>query len=502
MTETDKSVLLAVIRRMHSERELAPLMNLLTREIKELMRADLVSIFGFDRERCELRSFLSADNQEIRFDARLGVAGAVAMNGETVNIEDAPNHPLFFTVVDSQTGYRTKTVLGVPIKNAKDEVIGVCEAINKQVGPFTRDDVEIMETFATHAANAIETALLIDALRKERGRSEPKGELQRKVEIGQEHLRNIVGMSPQIQAIVRLIDQVRDSSVDVLIQGESGTGKELVASALHFNSPRYSQPFIALNCAALPDNLIEAELYGIEKGVATGVDKRTGKFEAANGGTLFLDEIGDLSLTAQAKILRVLQERTVDRVGGQKPIPIDVRIIAATNKNVERAIKDRTFREDLYYRLKVVRLQTPPLRDIPRDIPMIAKHFLKKHCGNNKIETKQFAPAAVKLLQSYPWPGNARQLENEAKRLVASVRGTTIGEEQLDLPMEEFETDGREKELSFDGKTIDEVVNDIERRMIEDALKKYHWSKQKTAQALGLSRQGLAKMLKRLRIVA
>jgi Nif-specific regulatory protein len=500
MIETDKSVLLAVIRRMHSERELAPLMNLLTREIKELLRADLVSIFGFDRERCELRSFLSADNQEIRFDARLGVAGAVAMNGETVNIEDAPNHPLFFTVVDSQTGYRTKTVLGVPIKNARDEVIGVCEAINKQEGPFTRDDVEIMDSFATHAANAIETALLIDALRKERGRSEPQGELQRKVEIGQEHLRNIVGMSPQIQAIVRLIDQIRDSSVDVLIQGESGTGKELVASALHFNSPRYDQPFVALNCASLADNLVEAELYGIEKGVATGVDKRMGKFEAANGGTLFLDEIGDLSLTAQAKMLRVLQERTVDRVGGQKPIPIDVRIIAATNKNLERAIKDRTFREDLYYRLKVVRIQTPPLRDIPRDIPIIAKHFLLKHCGNHKIETKQLAPAAVKFLQSYPWPGNARQLENEAKRLVASVRGITIGEEQLDLPMERFETDAREKELSCDGKTIDEVIGAIERRMIDDALKKYHWNKQKAAQELGLSRQGLGKKMRRLGI--
>ena len=476
-------------------------MNLLTREIKELMRADLVSIFGFDRERCELRSFLSADNQEIRFDARLGVAGAVAMSGETVNIANAPTHPLFFTVVDSQTGYRTQTVLAVPIKNVREEVIGVCEAINKKDGPFSTDDVEILEAFATHAANAIETALLIDALRKER-RSEPKGELQHKAEIGQSRLRNIVGMSPQIQAIVRLIDQIRESSVDVLIQGESGTGKELVASALHFNSPRYSPPFVALNCAALPDNLIEAELYGIEKGVATGVDRRVGKFELANGGTLFLDEIGDLSLNAQAKMLRVLQERIVDRVGGQKPIPIDVRIIAATNKNLERAIKDRTFREDLYYRLKVVRIQTPPLHDIPRDIPIIAKHFLKKHCDILSIETKQFAPAAVKLLQSYPWPGNARQLENEAKRLVASVRGTTIGEEQLDLPTERFETDGREKEHSFDGKTIDEVVNDIERRMIDDALKKYHWNKQKAAQALGLSRQGLAKMLKRLGIMA
>src|SRR5688572_11399579 len=148
MTESDKSMLLTVIRRMHSERELAPLLNLLKQEIKDLLRADLVSVFGFDRDKCELRSFLTSDNQEIRFDARLGVAGAVAMNGTSVNIDDAPNHPLFFTVVDSQTGYRTKTVLGVPIKNTNDEVIGVCEAINKHNGAFTQDDVEIMEAFA------------------------------------------------------------------------------------------------------------------------------------------------------------------------------------------------------------------------------------------------------------------------------------------------------------------------------------------------------------------
>jgi Nif-specific regulatory protein len=496
---TDKAVLLTIIRRIHAERELVPLMNLLKQEIKELIRADLVSVFGFDRESCELRSFLTLDNQEIRFDARLGVAGAVAMSGKTINIEDAPNHPLFFTVVDSQTGYRTQTVLAVPIKNVREEVIGVCEGINKQGGPFTQDDAEILEAFAAHAANAMETALLIDTLKKGRGKH-PKDERQRKIEIGQAYLRNIVGMSPQIQAIVRLIDQIRESSVDVLIQGESGTGKELVASALHYNSPRYNQPFVALNCAALPDNLVEAELYGIEKGVATGVDKRTGKFEAANGGTLFLDEIGDLSLTAQAKMLRVLQERSIDRIGGQKPMPIDVRIVAATNKNIERAVKEGTFRADLYYRLKVVRIQTPALREIVQDIPIIANYFLKKHCGLTNIETKQFAPAAMELIKGYPWPGNARQLENEVKRVVVSVRGKTITQEQLDLPAEPVEIVSQEKILAYDGKTIDEVVDHIERRMIEDALKKYRWNKQKAAQELGLSRQGLLKKLKRLAI--
>jgi Nif-specific regulatory protein len=500
MSYSNKQALFEIIQRVNSERELVPLMNLLTREIKELLRADLVSVFLFDRERCELYSFISLDNQKICFDARLGIAGAAALKGETINVTDAYEQPLFYKEVDSQTGYRTETILAVPIKNLHKDVIGVCEGINKLDGVFTNDDAQLLEAFAAHAANAIETALLIDALKTEHGRNEPKDKLQHKIEIGHSYLRSIVGMSPQIQAIVRLIDQIRDSSVDVLIEGESGTGKELVASALHYNSPRFNHPFVALNCAALPDNLVEAELYGIEKGVATGVDKRIGKFEAATGGTLFLDEIGDLSLAAQAKMLRVLQERTVDRVGSQKPIPIDVRIIAASNKNLEQAIKASAFRADLYYRLKVVRIQTPPLREIAPDITIIANHFLRKHCGMINVETKQFAPAAVSLIKNYPWPGNARQLENEIKRLVVSVRGKTIAEEQLDLPSVEVETVNQEKVLSYDGKRIDEVVDDIQRRMIKDALKKSHWNKQKAAQELGLSRQGLIKKLKRLAI--
>ena len=499
MAYSNKQAIFDIIRRVSSERELVPLMNLLTSEIKELLDADLVSVFLFDRKKCELCSFISLDNQKICFDARLGIAGAAALRGESINVTDAYEHPLFYREVDSQTGYRTKTILAVPIKNSREEVIGVCEAINKLEGVFKSDDAEVLETFAAHAANAIETALMIDALKKEQGSGERKGKPLQKLEIGQSYVRNIIGMSPQIEAIVRLIDQIRDSSVDVLIQGESGTGKELVARALHYNSPRYSQAFIALNCAALPDNLVEAELYGIDKGVATGVEKRSGKFEAANGGTLFLDEIGDLSLAAQAKMLRVLQERAVDRLGGLRPVPVDVRIIAATNKNLDLAIREGTFRPDLYYRLKVVRIQMPPLREIAEDIPLLATHLLSKHCALLSIEPKQFSRGAMDRLCGYPWPGNTRQLENEIKRLVASVRGKTIGEDQLDLPVEPATDRPREDSLPR-GKTIGEVVEAIERRMIAYALEKYHWNKQKAAQELGLSRQGLIKKLKRLSI--
>jgi DNA-binding NtrC family response regulator len=317
----------------------------------------------------------------------------------------------------------------------------------------------------------------------------------------------IVGMSHKMEAIIRLIDQIRSSSVDVLIQGENGTGKELVAKALHHSSLRSGRPFVAINCAALPDNLVEAELFGIEKGVATGVERRIGKFEAASGGTLFLDEIGDLSLAAQAKILRVLQERAVDRVGGGKPVPIDVRIIAATNRNLYASIKEKQFREDLYYRIKVIHIQTPALREIREDIPVLANYFLEKHCKPMGVELKCFTPAALQCLMNYSWPGNNRQLENEVKRLIATVRGKSISENHLDPSIRNGETFAPAVQETKEPAPVAPAtqslaanVEALERRMIEDALRKSGGNKQKAAQALGLSRQGLIKKLKRLGI--
>jgi Nif-specific regulatory protein len=249
-------------------------------------------------------------------------------------------------------------------------------------------------------------------------------------------------------------------------------------------------------------------LFGIEKGVATGVDRRIGKFEEANGGTLFLDEIGDLSLPAQAKILRVFQERSVDRVGGRGSVPIDIRVIAATNKNLEAAIKERVFREDLYYRLKVIHIRTPSLREVPEDIPGLANHFLNKYCRAMQVDLKQFTPTALQSLVSYTWPGNARQLENEVKRLVASARGKVIVEEHLDpLIRNSQEPAGvtqpapglapASQPSPKHRQTLRQAVEALERRMIEEALRETDGNKQHAAQILGVSRQGLFKMLKR-----
>jgi len=295
-----------------------------------------------------------------------------------------------------------------------------------------------------------------------------------------------------------LIDQIGPSSVDVLIQGESGTGKELIAKALHFNSLRAKQPFVAINCAALPDNLVETELFGIEKGVATGVDRRIGKFEAAHGGTLFLDEIGDLSPSAQAKILRVLQERSIDRIGARAPIPVDVRIVAATNRNLENSMRERLFREDLYYRLSVVRIETPSLREIPEDIPILANHFLQKHCAANLVEPKHFTAAALSSMTAYSWPGNARQLENEVKRLVASVRSSAIDAEQLVLDSRGSRTNSISAAEQVSGQTLDQALDALERKLIQQAIDRCAGNKARAAQMLGLSRQGLIKKIRRL----
>ena len=476
--------------------DLASLQALITREAKELLQADRVSIFLLDRENCELWSAITEEGQMMRFDARLGIAGAAAMSGQAINVADAYEHPLFYKEVDAETGYRTRSLLAVPLHNLDGVVIGVGEATNKTGGTFTEYDAEILATVAAHLADLIENSP-IGAELKSRALERGSGACPVAPTPNEFSTQNILGMSDRIQSIIRLIDQIRPSSVDVLIQGESGTGKELIAKALHFNSPRARRPFIAVNCAALPENLVEAELFGIEKGVATGVDRRIGMFEAANHGTIFLDEIGDLSPAAQAKILRVLQERTVDRVGGRAAVPIDVRVIAATNRDLETSMRDKQFRADLYFRLSVVRIQTPSLREIPEDIPVLANHFLQKHCAAMSLEAKQFTPAAIERMARYDWPGNARQLENEIKRLIASVRGRTITEDHLAIQGDRAvapETGAKPQTA----KSLHEAVAALERQMVQEALAASAGNKLKAAQGLGLSRQGLFKKLKKL----
>jgi len=492
--------ILGICQKMNSERDLAALFDLIAREATRLMEADRASIFLLDREKSELWSIVALGTEPIRFDARLGLAGAAALTGQTINVKDAHQDPRFYPGIDAHTGYRTQSVLAVPLRNYEGAIIGAFQVLNKKGGTFTDEDEEILNALAAHAAIAIETAQLVQELRQHRDQLlEENTQLWKEVE-GRFSTQNILGMSEKIQQVVRLIEQISDTTVNVLITGESGTGKELVAKAIHYNSPRARRPFVALNCAALPESLVESELFGIEKGVATGVERRIGKFEETNGGTLFLDEIGDLSLTAQAKILRALGERVIERVGGRRAIPVDVRILAATNKDPAAEIKKGTFREDLYYRLKVIHIQMPALREIQEDIPLLANYFLSKYCWEMQKELMKLAPEALNCLMTYPWPGNIRELENEMRRLVVSARRRVITEEDLSEAIRSGGSQGfpsTSKPARSLKEAVAEAVAQLEKQMIREALLACQQNQQQAAKLLGLSRQGLIKKMKR-----
>jgi Nif-specific regulatory protein len=410
-------------------------------------------------------------------------------------VKDARQDPRFYSGIDARKGFRTRSILAVPLKNYAGEITGVFEVLNKKGGPFNKDDEEILKALAAQVAIAIETVQLLQELKWHRDQLlKENSQLMNEVK-GKFSTKNIVGISEKVQVILKLIKQISDSSVNILITGESGTGKELIARAIHFSSLRTTRPFIALNCAALPENLVESELFGIEKGIATGVEQRIGKFEMADGGTLFLDEIGDLSLISQAKILRVLQEGVVDGVGGKKPRPVDVRILAATNKDLEGEIKKKNFREDLFYRLKVIHIKTPPLREVKEDIPLLANFFLDKYCGEMKKEQKKLTPGALRYLASYPWPGNVRELENEMKRLVVLSHRKTISE--ADLSDNIYGSSKVARPGLVSSNSLKETVEALEKDLIKEALQTCKQNQLQTAKALGLSRQGLIKKMKR-----
>jgi Nif-specific regulatory protein len=494
------AAILAISQRMNSQRDLSTLLDLIAREATSLLDCDRASIFLLDRERNELWSTVALGSGEIlRFDARRGIAGHTALSGDTINVRDAYSDPRFYTAIDDRTGYRTRNVLAVAVRNQSGEIIGAFEALNKRSGVFSRRDEESLTALASHAAIAIETAQLIGELRRNQDElTEQNAHLWREVE-NRYATHGIIGTGQRIQQVVRLVERIRDSVVNVLITGESGTGKELVAKALHYNSPRARKPFVALNCAALPESLLESELFGIEKGVATGVNSRVGQFQKADSGTLFLDEIGDLSFTAQAKILRVLQERVMERVGGRNAIPVDVRLLAATNKDLEAEIAKGSFREDLYYRIKVIHLHMPPLREIREEIPLLANHFLQEYCGETARGPMEFSAEVMRKLVSAPWPGNVRQLRNEVMRLAACARLNVIGEDDL---WEGIPRPGPDQPAAQPVKlqSLKTAVVEMEQRMIAEALRETRNNQQQAARLLGLSRQGLINKMKRYSI--
>ena len=292
---------------------------------------------------------------------------------------------------------------------------------------------------------------------------------------------NMVGSSGGMRQVYEQISQVAGTSTNVLIRGESGTGKELIAHAIHYNSPRADKPFVKVSCAALPETLIESELFGYEKGAFTGaLSRKLGRFELAEGGTLFLDEIGDLNLTTQIKLLRVIQEREFERLGSTETIKIKVRLIAATNKDLESAISEGTFREDLYYRLNVFTIFVPPLRERKPDIMALTDFFLEKYTKEHSRNIKRIATPAIDMLMSYHWPGNVRELENAVERSVLVCDGNVIHAHHLPPTLQTAEESGTISRIS-----LEESITSYEKDLIQDALKTTRGNRRKAARLLG-----------------
>ncbi len=383
----------------------------------------------------------------------------------------------------------------------RDAVLGGLFLGNKLSGePYSEADHELLEAAVSHATTALENLRLYEELREAQERLQLENIALRE-EVAKEYEGGrIIGQSESIRKLLQQIKNVAKSPTNVLIYGETGTGKELVAKTIHYLSPRREQAFVAVNSTAIPENLVESELFGIEAGVATGVKKHIGVFEQADGGTLFIDEIGDMPLSSQAKILRVLQERTFRRVGGSKEISVDVRVIAATNKNLEQEMKDGNFREDLYFRLGVLELYLPPLRNRRDDIPLLVTHFMKK--AEKKIGTKirGFSPRALRLLAEYDWPGNVRELENEVERAITLAGDGALIEPDDLSPKIASAQPNIELPNALSADSLRGALDNVERHLIEAALEKYHWNKSEVARRLGISRLGLQKKLERLGI--
>ncbi len=389
--------------------EMEPLLVQMAEAATRLLGADRASIFLWDQPNGSLvgRPALGLKDNELRIPDGAGIVGEVVRTGEVRRIAAADTGQIDHQV-DRTLGYHTRTLLCVPLRSAEGDAFGAFEVLNKLSGDFTADDEQALVELAAHAAIALANTQQFEQL------------LSRHRHVVDQAAENVslVGSSPAVEALRSTIGRVAGTDLAVLILGENGTGKEVVAQSIHYLSRRRAEPFVAVNCAAISESLLESELFGHEKGAFTDAhESRAGKFELASGGTLFLDEIGDLSPGGQAKLLRVLEEKVVVRVGGSRPIHTDARVVAATNQDLAEMVRQRRFRQDLYFRLNVVSMNLPPLRERGDDVMLLAEHFLADFCRKAHRKRLKFSAAARARLTGHSWPGNVRELRNLMERL-------------------------------------------------------------------------------------
>jgi transcriptional regulator with GAF, ATPase, and Fis domain len=387
------------------------------------------------------------------------------------------------------------STMGVPLWQG-DEIIGVLQVDNRDgSGVFRERDLDVLCLLAQAASQSFVHARLYARLRfaEEKERKE-NAYLKRREQTRRDGA--IIGEAASMKRLFEQLRKVVHTRVTVLVEGETGTGKELIASAVHYWSERRDKLFVAQNCAAMPENLLESELFGHKKGSFTGAtEDKKGLFELADGGTLFLDELGEMPLNLQAKLLRALQEGEIRPLGAAKTIKVDTRIVAATNRDLEKEVKEGRFREDLYYRLKVFPIRVPPLRERTEDVPLLARHFLDRYNQEFGRRIAGFSQEAMEMLQAYAWPGNVRELENEVQRLVIQVEDEAFAQPEHLSPRIR-QTEGVAPRRPTTKGTLREMLDEVERRMLLEALKDHHHNKSQTAKTLGITREGLHKKLK------
>ncbi len=417
-----------------------------------------------------------------------GIAGWVAEHGQSLIVNDVETDSRFYGEISKSIGFPTYSILAVPML-VRDRCVGVIEILNKKGKKyFTQDDLQWLEIFAVQSAIAIENARYVEKARDE------IGYLREQISADQGY-HTLVAKSPDILEKLELIERIAKTDSSVLILGESGVGKELIAEQVHLKSARRNGPFVRVNCAALPEGLLESELFGHVKGAFTdAVQNRRGRFELADGGTIFLDEIGDFPLRLQAKLLRVLQQKTFERVGSSDTITVDVRIVAATNRDIDGQVKRGEFRSDLYYRLNVLPIYVTPLRQRKEDIPALADFFLKKFGRETKKQFVGFTDSAMELMLSHPWPGNVRELENAIERAVVVAREKTISAKDLQLGGTARDRD------EYRGKNLKDALTIFKKHFIASALEEHQWNQTETAKVLDIQRTYLSRLIKELGI--
>lgn len=469
-------------------RETEPLLHRIAEESTRLLDCDRASIFLWDKEHGEVIACpaLGVEADSLRLPDRTGIVGEVIHSGQSLRVDDAYADARFSRKVDEESGYRTRNLLCVPLLEGEKKLIGAFEVINRHHGRFSEDDETTLLDLAGQAAAAVQNTRERESLLRSHQ------QLTEQVTKGA----TIIGESPAIVALRSTIRRLAVTDLPVLILGESGTGKEVVAQALHYQGPRAERPFIAVNCAALAETLLESELFGHEKGAFTDAhEMRRGKFELADGGTIFLDEIGDMSLGGQAKLLRVLEQKVITRVGGSQSIPINVRVIAATNSNLAELVRAKKFREDLYFRLNVVTLDLPPLRDRPEDMLPLAEHFLGLFSVQARRAKMQISAEAKRRLQNHTWPGNVRELRNLMERVAFLAPEEKVEAEDLAFILsperESFHEPSADRGLS-------EATNAFQESYIRKAIRRVRGNMSEAARLLGLHRSNLYRKMRQL----